>query len=386
MLITGSLGQAFVDGPHNAGGCQSCHEGPADGTYDSFEAAHVGVVRDPSEDPATCLSCHQNAIGDLAAVDKVGYENSLHRNLWGEKAAIERRGECTFEGSDFEAPFQKRCAGCHTSCGQCHISRPTSVGGGFPKTFAYLSHSFRKKPHMTEQCTACHGSRVGVDFLGQNEGNQPDTHFAQHGMQCDACHSAEELHGDTQYKGEHYTHRYEVETMPRCEGCHADMPANEYHTAHAANTTGQKMQCQVCHSQPYKNCSNCHDLTDKGYAIEPSWLALKIGFNPRTDFRAEYDYVLVRHTPVDPGTFSNFGLELPGYLSEATWKYASPHNILRWTAQTTPPDGGTCAASCHDTPAAPTGYFLRESDLYEADGVTRLPDYDANIDVVIPNP
>jgi len=384
VLITGTLGEEFLDGVHNSGGCQSCHEGPEDGEYETFEEAHVGIIRDPSEDPDNCLSCHQNAIGDLAAVDREGYENSLHRNLWGEKASIELRGRCTFEGSDFEAPFQKKCAGCHTSCGQCHVSRPTSVGGGFPKTFAYLSHSFRKKPHMTEQCTACHGSRVGADFLGQHEGNEPDTHFAQHGMQCDGCHTAEEIHGDTQYSGDHYKHRYEVKTMPRCESCHDDMPANDYHTAHGAAGSGIKMQCQVCHSQPYKSCSNCHDLSDEGNGLDPSWLSLKIGFNPRTDFRAEYDYVLVRHIPVDPGTWDNFDLELPGYLDEATWKYTSPHNIRRWTAQTTPPDGGSCSASCHDSAAAPTGYFLRETDLYEADGVTRLPDYDANIDVVIP--
>ncbi len=33
--------------------------------------------------------------------------------------------------------------------------------------------------------------------------------------------------------------------------------------------------------------------------------------------------------------------------------------------------------------SGPDGFLLRESDLYEEDGMTKLPDYDANIGVVI---
>jgi hypothetical protein len=58
--------------------------------------------------------------------------------------------------------------------------------------------------------------------------------------------------------------------------------------------------------------------------------------------------------------------------------------VRRWTDQTTPPDGSnSCSISCHGTPETTEGIFLREIDLYEEDGVTRLPDYDANIGLVI---
>ena len=68
-------------------------------------------------------------------------------------------------------------------------------------------------------------------------------------------------------------------------------------------------------------------------------------------------------------------------MSQPTWKYASPHNVLRWTPQTIPAEGETgCSTSCHGNAG---GVFLTESDLYEDDGVTRLPDYDANIGIVI---
>ena len=380
--MTGSKLNEFLNSVHGSGTCQSCHMGAADRSFETMEEAHVGLVRDPSAVGA-CDGCHSGIAAATA--------NSLHTNLWGEINLIEQRGNCVFEGSGYEPYFAQKCAGCHTTCGQCHISRPNSVGGGFPKTFTYLSHSIQGTPHMTEQCTACHGSRVGTDFLGQIEGNVPDAHYSR-GMRCEACHEAEEIHGDAEHEGDHYESRYEVATMPRCEGCHdtsAPGFANSYHDAHVEGFAGDaNLQCQVCHSQPYKNCTNCHNLVADPAAkfdIEPSRVQFKIAHNPRTDYRGEYDYAVVRHVPVDPGTYADWGLtiEPADYTSIPTWKYASPHNIKRWTAQTTPPDGGSCSASCHGTPATTDGFFLREIDLYEADGVTRLPDYDANLGLVI---
>jgi len=363
--------------------------GAADFTFETKEEAHLGMIHDPSAFDAqgnipACQGCHQDEVDAT--------ENSLHTNLWGEIAAIEQRGQCTFEGSGYEEPFGAKCAGCHTTCGQCHISRPASVGGGFPKIGSYYSHRFRASPDMNEQCTACHGSRVGVDFKGELEGNEPDLHRTA-GQKCEFCHTKEEIHGDGQYTGDHYNHRYEVASMPRCETCHdpaAGSFSNSYHDMHVEGFA-PNLQCQVCHSQSYKNCTNCHNLVadpkaditnpaDK-FDINPSMVQFKIAKNP-SPHRAEYDYVVVRHTPVDPGTYADWGLDLPGYLDKSTWQYSSPHNILRRTDRT--PEGGSCGAACHNTPDGPDGFYLRESDLYEADGVTQLPDYQANIDFVIP--
>ena len=375
----GSNRDSFINGPHGSNACQSCHGGADDRTFETMADAHVDIVRDPSAVGA-CDACHQAEAAATA--------NSLHTNLWGEKALIEKRGNCVFEGSGYEDRFDQKCAGCHTTCGQCHISRPNSVGGGFPKTFAYMAHKVQKTPHMTEQCTACHGSRIGTDYLGLIEGNTPDTHYSQ-GMRCEACHSAEEIHGDDQHAGDHYEHRYEVATMPRCETCHDDNDpdfANDYHNAHVNGYLGSaNLQCQVCHSQPYKNCTNCHNLvadgkTDK-FDIDESVIGLKIAQNPRTDYRGEYNYVVVRHVPVDPNTYEDWGLVLdPTYYdTEPTWKYASPHNIQRWTAQTT--SAGFCGGNCHG--GGTDNIYLMESDLYEEDGVTVLPDYNANIGIVM---
>ncbi len=395
---------ASVHGPDYTGDaiehaltCQMCHNGPADNSFTNMDEAHMGIVRDPSTSGAIgCLECHEPSFGETACDNchsgiATSAANSLHSNLWGEKAAIEARCGCTFDGSDFEDMFTNKCGGCHTTCGQCHVSRPNSVGGGFPKFggISYAAHRFQKTPNQSENCTACHGSRVGIDFTGELEGNEPDVHsIGPISFNCSGCHSGEELHGDGQYEGEHYNHRYEVETMPRCEGCHPNISSNLFHNVHV-NESGPNpnLQCQVCHSQPYKNCTNCHNLvadgkTDK-FDIDPSVVQFKIAINP-SPHRPEYDYSVVRHVPVDPDTYADWGLTLPNYLDEPTWKYASPHNVLKNTPQTTVESGQACSFSCHLTPDGPEGYFLRESDLRDSGG-TPLPDYDANIGIVIPD-
>jgi thiosulfate/3-mercaptopyruvate sulfurtransferase len=361
----------FLNSVHGKRSCQSCHAGQADSTFTTMEEAHVDMIPDPSAVGA-CDGCHYREARATA--------NSLHTNLWGEKAAIELRARIIFEGSQFEDDYNERCGGCHTTCGQCHISRPNSVGGGFPKIGTYYSHRFRKSPDMNEQCTACHGSRVGTDYKGEIEGNQPDVHRTR-GYKCEFCHTKEEIHGDGLYDGERYNHRYEVKSMPRCENCHGSTGGNQYHQTHVTGT-GPKLQCQVCHSQPYKNCTNCHGFDTPDFDIDPSVVQLKIAKNV-SPYRPEYEYSIVRHVPIDPDTYAGWGMPLPGYLDKPTWLYASPHNILRWTPQTTVGENDACFETCHNTQDGPDGFFLRESDLYEEDGVTKLPDYDANIDIVI---
>ncbi len=370
--------------------CQYCHSGKADFSFNTMDEAHEGLIHDPSAPGRSgCLECHPETFAKSACdgchvhKDEVAATaNSLHTNLWGEIAAIEARCGCTFEGGGHEGDFTAKCAGCHTTCGQCHVSRPKSVGSGFPIiTLKPGSHLFRGTPDMNEQCTACHGSRIGVDFKGELEGNQKDVHYNK-GYKCNLCHDKEEIHGDGLSDGDHYNHRYEVKTMPRCEECHSNLEANTYHAMHVG-APGRNLQCQVCHSQPYKNCTNCHNLdpdakVDK-FEIDPSVGQFKIAKNP-SPYRQEYDFVLVRHTPIDPDTFADWGLALPDYLSKSTWQYTSPHNVIRKAPQTGDPN--QCSATCHQTPDDPAGYFLRDSDLRDDMG-TPLVDYDANKHLVI---
>jgi len=319
--------------------------------------------------------------------------NSLHTNLNGYKTAIDERCGCDYDTAASEG-FGLRCAGCHTGCGECHISRPNSVGGGF-----IAGHEFRARPHMTNQCTACHGSRVGTDYQGQidedGDGNfdyPADVHWAEHYMTCEECHPGTEMHNQSPSGSDLgvFEHRYAMSAMPRCEDCHNVAGSNNYHDAHVeGHADNANLQCQVCHSQPYKNCTTCHPNpagSEEGFDLEASVVQFKIGKNTQPDYR-DYDYTVVRHVPVHPtDTFSDdmWGVLTSGlddFDSRPTWRYSSPHNIRLWTEQTRVEGARSCGDNCHDEADTFNGFYLREIDLYD-DG-TPLPDYDANLPVVI---
>jgi hypothetical protein len=70
-----------------------------------------------------------------------------------------------------------------------------------------------------------------------------------------------------------------------------------------------------------------------------------IGRNPRQGRDRPYDYVPVRHVPVDAESFAYYGDDLlSNFEALPTWVYATPHNIQRET-----PQNASCDA-CHGNP------------------------------------
>ena len=66
------------------------------------------------------------------------------------------------------------------------------------------------------------------------------------------------------------------------------------------------------------------------------------------------DYAVLRHVPVAPDTFAFYADDLlPNFAALPTWKFATPHNINRDTAQ-----NASCDA-CHGNDEI----FLTEEDL-----------------------
>lgn len=350
---------AAVDPNHATIGCVTCHGGSEpvvavsesrDDLWVAMAAAHQfeverdadgdvirrkpeakGMTRDPSAQAE--MNC--NGAGCHAQIVELN-ATSMHTQLWGEKHKVALRAgyssfdECPQALQDGHA---RECATCHTTCGQCHVSRPNGVHGGFLD-----SHRFQRVPDMENNCTACHGSRVGNDFTGHHEGNRPDVHY-ELGYDCFFCHQ-ENLHGDgrTDYKS-----RYEVEGLPQCVDCHSlandDNLFHEYHWP--GNSVEEGLSCHVCHSQPYANCLNCHSggvwssANPEGYA---EYVDFRIGRN--TGSWANHpvereEWVTVRHVPVIKDGYREWGFpSMPAWSAFETWEYASPHNIQRFTPQT----------------------------------------------------
>lgn len=329
--------------------CVDCHGG--DKTQNNNkEKAHKGLIQDPSEfttvDGKVSNSCAGEECHTSTAEE---YHNSLHQQLWGERKYVAlRSGVSSFDQcpQSTRDGFNGECTSCHATCGDCHISIPNSAGKGLVN-----DHRFQKTPNMEKNCTACHGSRVAFDFYGEEglEERQGDVHFKTLYMDCFDCHNQSEMH--TRVTDTDNTDRYTYDLRPSCFDCHpADSIAtiNLYHTMHMDNMT-----CYVCHSQKYNNCSACHVKgewkTDPDYQENNPHEDFKIGLNPLPAHRdfSDVKYAVVRHIPIAPDTYENWGsasANLPDYNTIPTWKFASPHSIQRWTPRT---DASPCYNNCH---------------------------------------
>ncbi len=340
-----------IDPTHAAVGCAGCHGGnsvvDAKDDTSAYRSAHTGMMRDPSKiGEAGCSGgmCH----GDIVRRN----ETSMHSNLWGEKAHVAlRNGYESFEAcpAEIQDGFTKDCNSCHTTCGQCHISIPNAAGGGFLEQRTGYSHKFIATPDEANVCTACHGSRVGDDWNANQErvpGNVPDVHN-DFGYTCLDCHK-EDMHGEGSTDAE-YTSRYQVADLPQCVDCHqADRDDNIFHTQHWPNadaSDGVDLACYTCHSQKYNNCNTCHAGTWKEeYTADNKdeyrvYAQFKIGRNPyygdADHPHGEAAFITTRHIPVSPDAYRQWNIAtMPDYNTMETWKYASPHNIQRWTERT----------------------------------------------------
>lgn len=360
------VSEAFLADTHGQLGCTICHGG-RDEVLTKQEAHDTdepySFVADPSTgDAPACKDCHE----DIAANNQA----SVHTTQSGYMTMFKRRIGSDVVPENIVNMFERHCAECHTSCGQCHISRPNSVQGGF-----LGGHEINRTPSQSFNCTACHGSRVGDEYRGRNEGIRADLHWAPGGMLCFDCHTGMELHGD----GTTPDTRYEVADAPECIDCHGDILEDgaDHHEIHSSPSSGSPtLACQVCHSMPYKNCYNCHVGIEERGLEHPSRIDFRIGRNPIKSDTRPWDYVLVRHAPIAPTSFDDWEPgALTNYTSEPTWKYASPHNIRVET-----PQNEGCDA-CHGH----AELFLTEAyiDSLIAEGVMFSEEIEANQGVIV---
>lgn len=334
----------FIPTVHGKFPCTSCHGGSQSSDK---EVAHTGLNPNPSQGPeVVCGECHP----DIAHV----FENSLHATVQGFSTIINQRSMPS-KHVGIEEMLDTNCVSCHNTCGDCHVSQPRSVGGGL-----YDGHLFQRTPPMDRSCNACHGTRIGNEFLGYNNGLPADIHYLEGGMECTNCHMSNELHGDpagcnTCHPGPESVslplpdHRYDGIQAPSCESCHTPVTTGEdgviMHQMHGAD-----LSCQVCHSIAYTNCEGCHVGVDKGtgnaiHELDASYNTFLIGRNPIQTYERPYRFVPVRHVPVSPDSFDYIGSNLlPNFSNVETWKYTTPHNI-----QLDTPQNRTCNA-CHGNP------------------------------------
>jgi hypothetical protein len=340
VYMTASGYDAFAKSSHGKKECTWCHGG--DATSNDKKTAHSGeFLRHPSTKAETkCITCHPS---------QSITPNSLHAQGWGQKAMLTSRyGVQTFDElpAHLKEGYDHNCAKCHGTCGDCHVNRPSAGGGGLLK-----GHQFVKTPDMIDQCVACHTSRGGHAFLGIASGTLPDVHKTKLNATCLTCHSGVEVHGN----GMVYNQRYKTPQLPKCIDCHKTLSkSNAYHTTHLND-----FNCQTCHSQDYNNCGSCH-VGGEGARIH-SHQKFKIGVNPIQDIRP-YRLATVRQSVMAPDSWKEYGVPLlANFDSKPTYKYTTPHNILRWTTRTEVAAGKSCYDNCH---IIKEGSTFRNKNLY----------------------
>lgn len=325
--------EAYKLSGHYEIGCTGCHNG-IDQTDDKLEAHSGDFIAHPSLFyESKCAVCHQDIVDN--------FPTSLHNGTGQKRKVAIRSGYSGPEDFDLLPAHQiegynNNCAQCHGTCGNCHVVRPATGGGGLIN-----GHNFNKTPDMLKVCVTCHTSRGGHAYLGVAVGTKPDVHLTKAGLKCMDCHDAVELHGD----GNHVEQRYAYDKLPTCEECHGEITkgANIYH-----NTHGNDFSCYVCHSQDYNNCASCH-IHGEGARI-PSYMDFKIAKNPIPDVKTGFDseLTLVRRTLAAPDNWKEYGVEeYANYDALPTYNYTTPHNILRWTERTSYGEGQSCASNCH---------------------------------------
>jgi hypothetical protein len=122
----------------------------------------------------------------------------------------------------------------------------------------------------------------------------------------------------------------------------------------------------------YMSCDSCHVAISETTGIPffetaGSYLTFMIGRNPRESEECPYEYVPLRHVPVDAESFAHYGENLlPDFDSQPTWRYSTPHNIQRETSQTEP------CNNCHGNP-----------DLFLTANKVNADEMEANASVIV---
>ena len=347
------VSKEFLDTEHGEISCTDCHGGNA--AANDKKTAHADLDPYPAlnNPDGTCGECHEEIVSTA--------KNSLHTTLSTFVTVLKNRADMN-KWDEIDKARKNHCAACHTSsCGGCHVSRPKFAKKGFIN-----GHIFQKRPDPFNQCTACHGSRVGNEYYGMR--GQGDVHASKYDMDCVACHKAEEMHAAAPAG---LPGRYHLKELVACTDCHQGLENGSVrdHALHIG-----KVQCQVCHSQSYVNCYSCHTgKDDQGLAYfqnEREVEGMKIGLNyDKKAPGSTYNYMLVRHIPSDLKVFDFYVKDaFKNFDKVPTWKRASPHNIQRKTWQT-----ANCN-NCHGN----RDLFLSEADQldYEkkANAIVVVPD------------
>ncbi len=197
------------DTPHGRLDCVTCHYG--NGASEDMEAAHAGIVRDPTSGEANlCLACH----GDLPEEFPEDRLRTPHDEVThGQLADVS-------------------CSDCHGGVG--HGFDPVSGGIICPMRVCLDCHLTRQLDSQLTDCDACHIA----------------AHAPVPGLKCNDCHLFTEVWAEVKADSH----------QPELVGQHSQAQCLDCHLALDRRT---EYECASCHQAPGEshygpNCADCH--------------------------------------------------------------------------------------------------------------------------------
>jgi len=204
-----------VETPHSRLDCVTCHHG--DGATEDLEAAHSGVMKDPTEgDAKLCVACHSDLPEEFPQDRlRTPHDEVTHGQLAGVS-----------------------CSDCHGGVG--HGFDPVSGDIICPMAVCLDCHLSRQLDSKLSDCDACHIA----------------AHEPVPAMKCNDCHQSTEVWVEV-----------EADSHPLdLVGKHADVQCLD---CHLGLNLVEETQCADCHRAPGEahygaRCEECH--TPQGWA------------------------------------------------------------------------------------------------------------------------
>ena len=255
-------------------------------------------------------------------------------------------------------------------------------------------------------CEACHPSS---EMHGAGVAPAIDRYGITGRVQCETCHT--DLAGSNAFHTSGHLstmacHLCHAQPYKNCFSCHTQMSptAGAYFTSNGTDptraarrppaawsaTTTYAAGAYVTYTDALEYRSLQASNLNKPPSANPTWwiqetapipagdslMTFRAGLNPKYGIDAGAKrYAVLRHIPVDAGvfTYDEEGTQVPGLIPDLgalpTWKYASPHTILRDTAITADPDGAgpqTACGNCHSS--SRFGLFWLTDPMLDAQG------------------
>lgn len=319
--------------------CGHCHVSVPNSAGGGLVAGHrMSRVPDTVNN---CTACHGSRVKD----EYFGQNQALlGRNLGAAAIPADHPLRTTTLQPDVHKAGGMGCEACHSKA-EMHGA---GAGPGMDR------YGITGRP----QCVNCHAVAASNAFHTSTHVQAMSCHVchAQPYKQCYGCHTQEQNGAAFFTNNETDPTRAARRAVPAAWSSATTYAAGVYVTY--AGAEYRSLQASNVNHLPDEAASTWWVAQAAPLPAGDALITFRVGRNPRFGEVGAPKYAVLRHVPIDGETFE-YTLQgeqveglVPGLTQLPTWKFATPHNVLRQTAITSDPDGAgpaTACGNCHSS-------------------------------------